>query len=69
MSDMNQDVQPQKIARVFTFQILEVAGLYSLCSQNKDADQLHGYRAADLHLCYWQKQKADFLKMQLVCHL
>ena len=26
-------------------------GLYYLCSEKKDADQLHSYRAADLPLC------------------
>ena len=27
-------------------------GLYSLCSENKGADQLRGYREADLRLCF-----------------
>ena len=27
-------------------------GLYYLCSENKGADQLRGYREADLHLCF-----------------
>ena len=31
---------------------LEVKGLYLLCSENKDADQLRGYREADLCLCF-----------------
>ena len=26
--------------------------LYYLCSEYKDADQLHGYRAIDLRLCF-----------------
>ena len=30
----------------------EVQGLYYLCSENKDADQLRGYREADLRLCF-----------------
>ena len=28
-------------------------GLYHLCSENKGTDQLHGYRAADLCLCFF----------------
>ena len=27
-------------------------GLYYLCSENKEADQLRSYCAADLHLCF-----------------
>ena len=27
-------------------------GIVELCSENKGADQLHGYRAADLRLCF-----------------
>ena len=27
-------------------------GLYYLCSENKGADQLRGYREADLRLCF-----------------
>ena len=34
------------------FRILEVEGLYYPCSENKDADQLRGYREADLRLCF-----------------
>ena len=26
--------------------------LYCLCCENKNADQLRGYREADLHLCF-----------------
>ena len=26
--------------------------MYYLCTENKDADQLGGYREADLHLCF-----------------
>ena len=26
--------------------------MYYPCSENKDADQLHGYREADLRLCF-----------------
>ena len=34
------------------FQIKEVEGLYYPCSENKGADQLGGYREADLRLCF-----------------
>ena len=49
-SDTNQAVQLQKIARGLKFQIWKVEGLYYLCSENKGADQLRGYREADLRL-------------------
>ena len=51
-SDTNQAVQPQQIARGLKFRIKEVEGLYYQCSENKDADQLRGYREADLRLCF-----------------
>ena len=51
-SDTNQVVQPQKMARGLKFRIEVVNGLYYLCSENKGADQLHGYREADLRLCF-----------------
>ena len=50
-SDTNKAVQPQKIARGLKFRILKVEGLYYPCSENKGADQLRGYREADLRLC------------------
>ena len=45
-------VHPQKMARGLEFRILEVEGLYYPCSENKGADQLRGYREADLRLCF-----------------
>ena len=51
-SDTNRAVQPQKMARDLKFQIEEVEGLYYPCSENKGADQLRGYREADLRLCF-----------------
>ena len=51
-SDTNQAVQPQKMARGLKFQIKKVGGLYYQCSENKGADQLCGYREADLRLCF-----------------
>ena len=34
------------------FRIKGVEGLYYPCSENKGADQLRGYREADLRLCF-----------------
>ena len=51
-SDTNRAVQLQKMARGLKFRILKVVGLYYLCSENKGADQLRGYREADLRLCF-----------------
>ena len=51
-SDTNRAVQPQKMARGLKFRIYKVEGLYYLCSENKDADQLRSYCAADLCLCF-----------------
>ena len=41
-------------------------GLYYLCSENKGADQLRGYRKADLRLCFRICKKACFLMTQLI---
>ena len=51
-SDTNQVVQSQKQTRSLKFCIEEVEGVYYPCSENKGADQLRGYREADLHLCF-----------------
>ena len=51
-SDTNRVVQAQKMARDWKFWIQKVEELYYLCSGNKDADQLRGYREADLRLCF-----------------
>ena len=51
-SDVNWPLQSQKQARSLTFWIYEVKGLYYLCSENKGADQLRGYREAGLRLCF-----------------
>ena len=50
--DTNRAVQPQKMARGLKFRIKEVGSLYYLYSENKGADQLCGYRTADLRLCF-----------------
>ena len=39
-SNINRAVQPQKMARGLKFRITEEEGLYYLCSENKDVDQL-----------------------------
>ena len=49
-SDTNQSVQPQKMASGLKFRNEKVEGC--LCSENKGADQLRGYREADLRLCF-----------------
>ena len=42
-SDKNRAVQLQKMTRGLKFRIWRVEGLYYLISENKGADQLHGY--------------------------
>ena len=51
-SDTNRAVQSQKMARGLKFRFKKVEELYYLCSVNKGADQLRGYREADLRLCF-----------------
>ena len=51
-SDTNQAVQSQKQARSLKFRIKKEEGLYYPCSENQGADQLRGYREADLRLCF-----------------
>ena len=40
--------------------------LIVLCSENKGADQLRGYRTADLRLYFSHIQKTDFLMRPLI---
>ena len=56
----NQTVEPQKMARDLKFRTYEVEGLYYPCSENKGADQLRGYREADLRLCFRLCKKRVF---------
>ena len=51
-SDTNRPVQAQKRARSLKFWIEVEEELYYPCSENKGADQLRGYREADLRLCF-----------------
>ena len=52
------------MARGLKSRISEVEGLYYLRSENKGADQLRGYREADLRL-FSHMQKAGFLMTRL----
>ena len=51
-SDTNIAVQAQKKARNLKVRIKEEEELYFPSSENKGADQLRGYREADLRLCF-----------------
>ena len=51
-SDTNQAVQLHKMARGLKFRTQKEGDWYYLCSENKGADQLRGYREADLRLCF-----------------
>ena len=51
-SDTNRAAQLVNMFRGLKFWIYEVEGLYYPCSEKKDADQLRGYREADLRLCF-----------------
>ena len=52
MSDINRLVPTQKRARILKIRILVEEEMYYPSSENKDADQLRGYREADLRLCF-----------------
>ena len=51
-SDPDRPVQSQKRARSLKFRIKVEEELYYPSSENKGADQLRGYREADLRLCF-----------------
>ena len=51
-SDTNRPVQLQKQARSLNFWSDVEEELFYLSSENKGADQLRGYREADLRLCF-----------------
>ena len=44
-----------------SFWIMIEEGLYYICSENKEADQLRSYCTADLHLCFRICKKLVFL--------
>ena len=64
--DTNWAVQLQKMARGLKFWIQKVERLYYLCSENKGADQLRGYREADLRLCFRICKMLGFLMTRLI---
>ena len=73
-SDTNQAVQLQKMARGLKFRIWKVEGLYYLCSENKGADQLRGYREADLRFFFayakcWFSHDAAQICLQCYCYM
>ena len=51
-SDTNRAVWPQKMTRGLKFRIWVVEELHYPYGENKGADQLRGYREADLRLCF-----------------
>ena len=51
-SDTNRSVQAQKQGRSLKFCSQVEEELYYPSSENKGADQLRGYREADLRLCF-----------------
>ena len=51
-SDTNQAVQSQKRAGSLKFPIKVEEEMYYPSNENKGADQLRGYREADLRLCF-----------------
>ena len=59
-SDTNQAVQLQKMARGLKFRISKEAGLFYLRRENEGAEQLRGYREADLRLCFHIFKMLDF---------
>ena len=63
--NINPAVQSQKMARSLKFQIFyQVEELYYVSSENKGADQLHGYRAVDLTFVFTYA-KTGFLMPRL----
>ena len=50
------------MARGLIFRIEDVEGFCYECSENKGADQLRGYREADLRLCFLMCKKPVFLR-------
>ena len=74
-SDANQPRQSQEMVRGLKFCIFKVEEeLYCPCSENKGADQLRGYREADLRLFVfayvdcWYSQAAAHLCSIVAVH-
>ena len=68
MSDTNQTVLSLNMAGGLKFRIQKVEGLYYQCSENKEADQLPGYREADLRLCFRICKKPVFSRRGSIKH-
>ena len=51
---------PGNTARGLKFWVYEAEGFYYLCSENKNADQLHSYGIVDLRLCFHVSKKQAF---------
>ena len=67
-SETNRPVQPEKTVRSLKYRIQEEEGLYFPSSENKGADQLRGYREADLRLFVFAgMQIVGFLMRRLIC--
>ena len=67
-TDTNPAVQPQKMARGLKFGIKIEEGSHNPCSENKGADQLCGYREADLRLCFRICKKRFFHDAALIMY-
>ena len=65
-SDTNGAVQPLEMAKGLKFRILEVEGLYYLCSENKGTDQLCGDRTTDLRLSGFPRSGKSQGKMKKI---
>ena len=50
-------------------EILAIYWMTPVCSENKGADQLRGYREADLRLCFRICKTLVFLMMRLISRL
>ena len=59
-SDTNQAIQPKKLARGLKFWILLKWRDCTIYVVKKNADQLRGYQAADLLLCFHICKKQVF---------
>ena len=67
-SDTNRPVLAQKRARSLKFRIWVEESLYYPSSKNKGADQLRGYREADLRLCFRICRLLVFSRGISFCH-
>ena len=68
-SDTNRAIQTRKMVTGLKFQIYVEEGLYYPCSESKGADQLRGYREADLRLLFSPKHFVGFPKQWLISTL